>query len=40
MLVEEKEEEENPSTGAPVSVFGAIAVLAGAALVIGKSKRG
>ena len=39
MLVEDKEDEVNPGTGAPISAFGAIAVLA-AAVIIGKSKRG
>ncbi|MBE6899138.1 MAG: hypothetical protein E7479_00510 [Ruminococcaceae bacterium] len=39
MLVEDKEDEVNPGTGAPISAFGAIAVLA-AAVIITKSKRG
>ena len=39
MLTEDKEDEVNPGTGAPISAFGAIAVLA-AAVVIAKSKRG
>lgn len=38
MLVEDKEDEVNPGTGAPISAFGAIAVLA--AVIITKSKRG